>query len=68
MSPESFKFYVKYLYVGSLSDSKISSQLMFGLYKIAYCFRDYTLENHIVVQALIPNMSVGDAIFYLKEV
>ena len=68
MNAESFKHYVKYLYCGSLGSSDLSTSAIFGLYKIAYCFRDYPLEDHIVVQALIPNMSLGDAVHFLNEI
>jgi hypothetical protein len=68
MSAESFKHYVKYLYCGTLGDRDLSTSTIFGLYKIAYCFRDYMLEDHLVVQALIPTMSLGEAIHFLDEI
>jgi hypothetical protein len=60
------KLFIKFLYLGAVSDQALDYKAMFDFYRTAYYFKHATLEDQIVVEGMIPQMSLKSAIYYLK--
>ena len=67
MSNDALKLFIRFLYIGRL-DLRLDQDFkeMFDFYLTSYFFRHYLLEDYIVIECLIPQMTVDKAIQILK--
>lgn len=61
MHPKAFNMFIRYLYLGEIENYS-NFETMYEFYKIAYNFRHYILETQIVVQHLMPELTLNDSI------
>ena len=66
ISPQALKLFIKFLYLGSISDQSLDYKSIFDFYQTAAYFKHPVLEDQIVVEGLIPKMNSRAAIQILK--
>ena len=66
ISPQALKLFIKFLYLGSISDQSLDYKSIFDFYQAAAYFKHPVLEDQIVVEGLIPQMSLRSALHILK--
>lgn len=67
---QSFKMFIRFLYLGTMNYENDRPNLnfdeLFELYRTSWYFKHAILQDHVVVDALIPKMTLKNAIYTLN--
>lgn len=66
ITPDALKLFIKFLYLGSVSDRNLDYKSLFEFYKTAFYFKHNILEDQIVVEGLIAKINLRAALYVLK--
>ena len=68
---QSFKMFIRFLYLGTFNYGcdrpNMNFQALFELYRTSWYFKHPILQDHVVVDGLIPKLTLKDAIYALGE-
>lgn len=73
LSPPAFSLFIKFLYLGHMTPSSPSAQLpqfgtLFDLLMLSHFFHHKSLPLQLVLEALLPQMSLKHSLYVLKEI